>query len=393
MYRVKAIIGTGYGDEGKGMWTNQMVKNSNNPLVVRNNGGAQVGHTVVENGKRYIFSHLGSGSLYKAPTLYTRYSVVSPTLFLKEVNGRNKGLNSQIFIEGRTPVTTHYDIFLNQVTEIARGKDRHGSTGCGFGVTLERIDDGVTLFYEDLFKDTDLLVKKIKAIRDWCLDRLPNRMPFFLDSMDEAPYNIMYRSLDKFIEECKAFCSKTEMWKNSFNFYDDIIFENGQGLLLDQEYGEFPNVTRSNTGFRNIGKILKRLGNFGSVPVDVYYISRCYTTRHGAGPLDYEKEGLSGINVEDPTNIHNDFQGSLRFAPLNICKMNKAIFWDRQTLPTNANIYKVVTCCDQVDPLDTISLIDRNDRLRKEINYDEFLDILSYEFNILNWSPEGLIYS
>jgi len=56
MYRVKAIIGTGYGDEGKGMWTNQMVKDSNNPLVVRNNGGAQVGHTVVENGKRYIFS-------------------------------------------------------------------------------------------------------------------------------------------------------------------------------------------------------------------------------------------------------------------------------------------------------------------------------------------------
>lgn len=81
MFNVKVCIGLNYGDEGKGMWTDYLVRTNPNSLVVRNNGGCQVGHTVVNNGQRYVFSHMGSGTLRGAPTLYTKYSVVNPVLF------------------------------------------------------------------------------------------------------------------------------------------------------------------------------------------------------------------------------------------------------------------------------------------------------------------------
>ena len=103
---IKCCIGSGYGDEGKGMWTDYLVRNSEKPIVVRNNGGAQVGHTVVRGDKRYIFSHLGSGTLRGAPTLFTRNTVVNPLLFLKETKGRNAGLNPKVYIENQAQVTT-----------------------------------------------------------------------------------------------------------------------------------------------------------------------------------------------------------------------------------------------------------------------------------------------
>src|SRR5574343_254507 len=101
MIQVKAVIGLNYGDEGKGMWTDYLLRNSEKPIVVRNNGGAQVGHTVVFNNQRYIFSHLGSGTLRGAPTLFTRNTVVNPLLFLKETKGRNAGLNPKVYIENQ----------------------------------------------------------------------------------------------------------------------------------------------------------------------------------------------------------------------------------------------------------------------------------------------------
>ena len=162
MFKAHVVIGAGYGDEGKGMWTDYLVRTNNNCLVVRANGGAQVGHTVVRNGERRVFSHLGSGTLQGAPTLYSKFSVVSPLVFFKEVDGRNADIPFTVFVDGDTPVTTPYDMLLNHVLETERGDKRHGSTGIGFGATLERMEDGVSLLYRDLSGDKDILVKKLE---------------------------------------------------------------------------------------------------------------------------------------------------------------------------------------------------------------------------------------
>ena len=382
--KVIAVIGAALGDEGKGMWTDYLVRTSEKPIVVRNNGGAQVGHTVVSGDKRHIFSHLGSGTLRGAPTLFTQNTVVNPILFLKETKGRNAGLNPKVYIEYQAQVTTPFDMLLNQCLEMSRGDDRHGSTGAGIGITLERVESGLSFTYKELING--YIYKKLVDIKTWCKNRLPKPSN---DFMEEA--NTFFRQkemMEMFIDECNEFCEKTEVWNNDFNRYENVIFENGQGLLLDQEYGAFPHVTRSNTGFRNISKMMKNLGWFNQVMTSVYYLSRCYTTRHGAGPLAYENHSLPGIAMTDETNIPNQFQGTLRLAPLNLHDINKAIQWDSASHPNNAIRYKIATCCDHIVEGDGAKYIDREGQFIIT-DSNQFIDKIQKEFNVLSYSATG----
>lgn len=398
MIQVKAVIGSGYGDEGKGMWVDYLARTSETPLIVRSNSGGQVGHTVCREDKRYIFSHIGSGSLEGVPTLFTRETVVNPVLFENEVTKRNSGVPFQVFIDSDCPVTTPYDMLLNQTIETRRGGEKHGSVGVGFGVTLEREEDGIRFRYSDI--RSGQLQKKIKAVKAWCLARLGPQKETDNDFINEV-----YRFFktveieDLFIEDCYKFFKGTYPSTDlNLDDYQTLIFENGQGLMLDQEYGYFPYVTRSNTGFRNIGKFLKRNRLFNGYQgesvanVDVYYLSRCYTTRHGAGPLPYERPQLSGIDVVDETNKLNTYQGSFRLAPLNLHAITKAIEWDQRSHPYQTSTHKVVTCCDQIqdDPSTMIEYVDCFG-VPHFVDTQQFQRLLASHFNVIVNSPRGIV--
>ena len=80
-----AVIGGGYGDEGKGLVTGFWAQNLRNPLVIRFNGGAQAGHSrELKDGRRHIFSHFGSGTFEGAPTFLSKYFVINPIQFRRE---------------------------------------------------------------------------------------------------------------------------------------------------------------------------------------------------------------------------------------------------------------------------------------------------------------------
>jgi len=97
--------------------------------------------------------------------------------------------------------------------------------------------------------------------------------------------------------------------------YAQVVFEGAQGLLLDQDRGAFPYVTRSHTGIRNA---LDVAAEAGIDAVDATYVSRAYLTRHGAGPLSRELPGKPYPGIQDSTNVPNEFQGTLRFAHLDL---------------------------------------------------------------------------
>src|SRR5687768_6543349 len=136
------IIGALFGDEGKGLLTDyHAARFGSDVIVARFNGGAQAGHTVVlPDGRRHIFSHFGSGTLTGAATFLSRYFVSNPLLFLREAAELEAiGIASPvIFADERAPVTTPYDMLINQWAETARGSAKHGSCGVGFGETVER---------------------------------------------------------------------------------------------------------------------------------------------------------------------------------------------------------------------------------------------------------------
>jgi adenylosuccinate synthase len=120
-----------------------------------------------------------------------------------------------------------------------------------------------------------------------------------------------------------------------------LIFEGSQGLLLDQHYGFFPNVTRSNVGSKNILKLTKELPKF-------FAVTRAYQTRHGNGPMTNESLSLSLLETIDETNRWNKYQGSFKTSVLDLDLLEYAV--EKDHVLSNHRDNLVITCLDQIEP-------------------------------------------
>lgn len=345
----RAVIGAGYGDEGKGLMTDLLASETPGAVVVRSNGGAQAGHTVVTpTGARHVFHHVGAGALAGAATHLSRHFVAHPMLFAEEWAAlRALGAELSLSSDPRALVTTPFDVAINQALELARAGARHGSTGVGFGETLERsTHPEFRLTTGDLFRPD--LPRRIAQIRErW----LPARLAAL--GVSELPAPIAGALSDdtlvvRFIEDCERYLERITLWPDRrLRARGRVIFEAAQGLLLDQEYGTFPHVTRSHTGIRNMLQIASEAELRGIAAI---YVSRCYATRHGQGPLRGEVERLQGVHVDDRTNRPNPWQGALRLAALDSAVLRDAIAHDL-ALARDSDVALqaglAVTCLDQ----------------------------------------------
>ena len=168
------VVGANFGDEGKGLAVDTIVARDPDATVIRFNGGAQAGHTVVaEDGRRHVFSHFGAGTLRGAATFLSRFFVVQPSIFVREaVELAGIGVNPVVFVDPDAQVTTPFDVFINQWVEETRGGTRHGSVGVGFGETIERAELGYPLAVRELGDDKCIL-EILTRIRDvWLPVRL-----------------------------------------------------------------------------------------------------------------------------------------------------------------------------------------------------------------------------
>lgn len=350
--RASVVIGANFGDEGKGLVTDFLSASAgSDTLVVRHNGGAQAGHTVVTpDGKRHVFHHFGSGTLAGASTFLSRFYVCNPLLFFKERPLlEHFGMDPVVYVDPRASVTTPYDMMINQIAEDTRGKDRHGSCGVGFGETVERTNyPAYSLSYQDL-GDQDLVRKKLQSIRtDW----LPSRLNTLGIKTLSEQWIARIKSDDifeRYMEEIDRFLQKTHRAEaNILQTVKNVVFEGAQGLLLDQDRGWFPHVTRSNTGIKNASLLAKEAG-FTSL--EAVYISRAYNTRHGAGPLPHELGTLPYPGIRDKTNIAHPYQGTLRFAWLDLDLLSATIASDLKDCDSSLSVTPTlaITCLDQVD--------------------------------------------
>ncbi|CAN7205120.1 adenylosuccinate synthetase [Rhizobium sp. LjRoot30] len=345
--QAQAVIGAGYGDEGKGLLTDRLASVTTDAIVVRSNGGAQAGHTVVApDGHRHVFHHFGSGALAGAPTHLSAFFVAHPMFFLGERQAlKELGAELAVSADPRAIVTTPFDMMINQAVELSRGIARHGSCGLGFGEAIERC-----LRPEFALRTGDLLRPGLagRLQRIWT-EWVPRRLLGL--GLDGLPDEIM-RHVDiemvigRFLLDCEAYLDHVTLWPDSrLGEKGQVIFEGAQGLLLDQDYGAFPHVTRSNTGLRNMQSIAREAGIDG---IGAHYVTRCYVTRHGAGPLAHEVDRLAGIDMVDPTNAPNAWQGRLRLAPLDLAVLRAAIAHDLQSASAVAVAPDLtVTCLDQ----------------------------------------------
>jgi adenylosuccinate synthase len=142
--------------------------------------------------------------------------------------------------------------------------------------------------------------------------------------------------LDVFHVEAERFLSSVHVTSRPPG--QDFVFEGAQGLLLDQNAADFPFVTHSNTGLKNVLALCR---DMAIENVRATYVTRSYLTRHGAGPLPHE-EPMPAF-VVDHTNVPHPFQGALRYAPLDVLGLERRVIKDAGDVPINL----AVTCLDQ----------------------------------------------
>jgi adenylosuccinate synthase len=338
MKRATAVIGAAFGDEGKGLLTDYFCRRAGEePWCVRFNGGAQAGHTVVTpDGDRHVFHHFGAGTLAGARTYLSRHFLINPVVWrteFEELQGR--GLRTRLFVDREAPITTVWDMLHNRNMEAAAGSARHGSCGMGVHATMVRqVDPEERLFAGDLERPAYLRQR---------VQRIMGRRGFaFFEGI-----------FDHFILDCEAMASQINLC-DSRVLVDrpaDIVFEGAQGLLLDQDSKFYPHVTHSKTGIANVMEIARETG---INQIDAVYVHRSYLTRHGAGPLPGEDPSLS---YPDDTNVENEWQGKLRFAPMQPELISNAVFADysvaRYAADINVTPLMAQTHCDQWTPQHT----------------------------------------
>ena len=249
MKDIKIVIGANFGDEGKGLMTNYFSSNPNT-IVVCSNGGAQRGHTVFEptTGIRHVFHHFGSGTLKGADTYLPKYYILNPIVFNQEYEELSEYIEDlNIYINPACMITTPLDMMANQIKEQSRGNNRHGSCGTGIFETITRYKAGVTALNYDIISEyyTEKFKKEnIQLSKEWVATFYDkNIFKMFI----EYDYPLMKQR-------------STVAFDNILKKYNHIVFEAGQGLLLDQNNtAYFPHLTPSNTGIKNPAEIINNI--------------------------------------------------------------------------------------------------------------------------------------
>ena len=318
--RTIAVIGKNFGDEGKGFTCSRLASSLKKSLIIKHNGGGQAGHTVEDpEGKwRFIHHQIGAGAEYHVPTLFA--DSFMPDLFQlgKEVKDFTElfGFQPILYSEKNARITTIDDVLLNMGAELARGKNRHGSCGMGIEECVQRNAAGYGITVEELaIWSNQELLDRLKHIRKEYTERRAK----ILGIQASNPYYEMLNNetvLENFVEEVKEnvkLLSLVDADRKWLEEFQHLIFETGQGLLLDQDYEAYaPHLTSSKTGIHNPAIFLEKRGLSLE---EAIYVTRPYVTRHGNGPLpcEVDRSELPGVG-EDLTNQPNEWQGTLRYA-------------------------------------------------------------------------------
>jgi len=316
--RVTSVIGLGFGDCGKGLFTDYLCRAQSAHTVVRFNGGAQAGHNVVlPDGRQHTFSQFGAGTFNPGvATVLSAPVVMHPTALLVEESFLQRaGVSdafSRLLIDARCLVTTPYHEAAGRLRERARGAGAHGSCGVGFGETvghaLRHPDQAIR--YADLLHAPQAL-DKLEALRLSLLGALPDGA-LALSAQDADVLNDpgFGRLWLEHAQRLTAQVSPAQLEQISAQLRrpGSVVMEGAQGMLLDEWHGFHPHTTWSSTGPASADAVLasyglnERIVHLGAM--------RSYLTRHGQGPLPTEDRVLD--QLAEPHNQDSGWQGAFR---------------------------------------------------------------------------------
>jgi adenylosuccinate synthase len=275
------IVGTQWGDEGKGRFTDYLAKES--ALVVRYQGGHNAGHTIVVDGEVFALQLVPSGVLYPTVTpIIGNGVVVDPAVLITELDMlEGKGVDtSRMRVSGNAHLIMPYHQELDRVTERYLGKNKLGTTKRGIGPAYADKALRVGLRVQDLLDPKIFREKLDLALREknGVLAKVYNRLPLDGDEIAKQ-YLAMVPRLAPMIADT------VHMVHEALDAGEQVLFEGAQATYLDLDHGTYPFVTSSNPV---AGGVCTGAGA-GPRAIDrVIGVSKAYTTRVGAGPFPTE---------------------------------------------------------------------------------------------------------
>lgn len=315
-----SLLGLGFGDCGKGLFTDFLARHWQAHTVVRFNGGAQAGHNVVlPDGRHHTFSQFCAASFQPGVrTMLAAPMVLHPGALLVEnrllqQNGVPDAMQ-RLSIDGRCRINTPFHQAAGRLRELLRGPAAHGTCGVGVGETVAH---GLAwpdqmLCYADLSRPK-LALAKLDAIRQTLLAEFTPDCPvpdnasqysterqMLLDPAISARWLLQIGELTRSVPP-----SSREALNSQLQQPGTVLFEGAQGVLLDEWRGFHPHTTWSTIHPDSVCGVLLELGIIE--PARHFGILRSYHTRHGQGPLPTQDSALDVL--AEPHNHGACWQG------------------------------------------------------------------------------------
>ncbi len=288
------VVGTQWGDEGKGKVVDLLTARAD--MVVRFQGGNNAGHTLVVEGKQFIFHIVPSGILYEdKKCLIGNGLVVDPEVLLEEIKSlKQAGIEvtpDRLSLSEKAQIIMPYHKAIDLAREVAKGRDKIGTTGRGIGPCYEDKAARTGVRAVDL-TEPDTLEEKITV-------NLKEKN-FYLTSFLGAEPLDAQPILDRYLEMAEIltpFITDVSVeLAEGLKANKRILFEGAQGTHLDIDHGTYPFVTSSNpiSGAACAGA--------GIGPGQLHHVMgivKAYTTRVGAGPFVTELTDKTGDYIQE----------------------------------------------------------------------------------------------
>ena len=305
----KCVIGLQWGDEAKGKLVDLLTEGKD--LVVRYQGGANAGHTVVIGDDVYKLHHIPSGILNEGVlNLITAGVVINPPTIIEEITSlaaRGIDVSARMKISGRAHVVMPWHVLEDKMwNRLVSGEDNIGTTLRGIGPCYaDKIGRSFAIRIGDMIQDDFAdRVRKIVEVKKRVLTAAGDED---CDSLDAEAIIAEYT---KYAEVLRPMVTDTNrILLDAIDEDQEVLFEGAQGSLLDIDHGTFPFVTSSNSSGLGISTGSGVPGNWLT---SVIGVMKTYATRVGGGPFPTEQENEQGQHIRDEGNEYGTTTGRPR---------------------------------------------------------------------------------
>lgn len=342
MSKVSVVLGSFYGDEGKGRTTDYLAQNAD--MTIRATGGNNAGHTVHVDGVKYALHLVPSGILSNKTTAVIGNGVViDPKVIIEEINMLKENgikVDEYLKISEKAHVIFPYHCMLDKMLEDKR-ENKIGTTHKGIGPTYCDKFERSGIRMEDLYKNN------FKEILKEQVDK-KNEL-FKANGYEECNFEEIYNDYVKYREVLKPYvCDTINLIHDALDNDKNVICEGAQATLLDIDFGSYPYVTSSNP---TIGGILTGTGLNHTNIGDVYGVIKAYSSRVGEGPyvtelLDEVGDKIRELGHEYGTTTKRPRRcGWLDLVALNYAiKLNGINYINLNHLDTIGHFDKIKVC-------------------------------------------------